>query len=305
MSTPSEKILDDQPLYSPAQAYRELLHQARDADREYVVTGESLREEDFADIQFESYVDDGAAYQDDDYEDIFASAAPSGYRVRFDEEEDLNLEALLGEGDIKWDAPIPELESSRISTASEFADIDENELLEDSYFPGYLDDAVQGKVPSPQRMSLLEAFDKRLEHEKQKIRERLGYSDIESSPQRLARYEDEDVSSPIRDDQIMAAILGFHVDKKIQNKPETELTKAIDSFIKADMIHEYQIKFEVMQKMSKRVVSQLSVTGEGEARGAEPIGKKYPKFHVLDVGDGGRPLEIISYIGSTHSKEEN
>lgn len=309
MSVPSEQILNEQPLYTPPQVYRELLHSAREADRRHISgVDQSILETDYGDVQFESYIDDGS-YQDDDYGDILESAMPSGYRYRIPEEESVDLEAVLQEGAIDWDAPVAALESSRLSAVSGMSiPLDEGELLEDSYFPGYLDDAVNGKVPVMEGMTLLEAFDRRAEHELKQVRERLGLSHTSRvSEADVSRMSEPGMDSSVREEDIMAAIVGVRIDQKIRNLTETELTKAIDGLMNVEFMHEFNVKYEVMQRMSRQVVGQLVPEKDKEesaAAAGSPIGKKYPKFDVVNVGDeeSGRPLEIVTYIGSTRSR---
>nr|NP_001394350.1 uncharacterized LOC125446210 [Aedes aegypti] len=308
MSHPSEKSLDDQQLLSPSETYRELLHSAREADRQHVLTGAgSADEADFPNISFESY-----RPEDEDEE---AAAALEDYEEDSLRQEPIDLQRILTEADIDWDASGAEDVLGAMGFDEDRYVPQEGEFLEDSYFPGFLDDAIQGKVPYGgevvvqkgdtsvvEGMSLLEAFDRRVEHDQQQVKDRLGLSDVSWSS--AAGTVDEMDILPVTDYDVLAAIAGIRIDKKIQNMPETELTKAIDCLTRAEIMNEYQRKYEVMQDMTKKIVGRLTVDGK-ESPKVEPIGPRFPKCPG-GAGGGGdgelKPLEIVTYIGSTRSK---
>lgn len=297
-----EDFLDDQELLSPPEAYRRLLHSAREADRRYA--SGLAGEEDYPNTLFESY------REDDGGED--------GYEEDVMPHEAIDLDKVLEQGEIDWDASVPEDVLEAMGFDSDHFVPEEGEFLEDSYFPGYLDDAIQGKVPyggevlvqsgdtsMVKEMSLLEAFDRRVKHEQTKVKERLGIStDDDSWSGAVQGGSDEMDMLPMMDYDVLAAIVGIRIDKKIQNMPETELTKAIDSLTKAEIMSEYQRKYELMQDKTKKIVGKLRVNGK-ELPPEDPIGPRYPK---CPFGDGAgdeeapKPLEIISYIGSTRGK---
>ncbi|XP_055643802.1 uncharacterized protein LOC129779996 [Toxorhynchites rutilus septentrionalis] len=321
----SRNIDDSQELLSLSEVYEKLLHAAREADRQYVLSRSAATEdddEDDDDDNFDSFKHLGSYYEDELYID-----APG--------DED------IPEPFLDWDAPLPspvqrEMDmlygsmdsrdrsgTSRGSEPSGQFVLCEEELLEDSYFPGCLDDIVQGKLPfsgevavqegdesSILEMSVLEAFDRRVEHDQQKMKERImGYYTLMPNMTLLSDLsfdgeDDGEVSSkvPIQDGDLRAAIDSYRVDNRIQNIPETELTKAIDSLTKAEVMYEYQCKHDKMSEMSKRVIGDLSTSAKKDESQAAPIGHKYPKFEVISIPDGNRPLEIISYIGSTRNK---
>lgn len=291
MAQHSRNSAGNQELLSPAEAYQTLLHSAREADRRHV-SGHSSAEGDIPDISFDGYQEDALTH------------------------EPVNLSQVLHEDTIDWNAAVPEEALDALGFDPDKLVVHEGEFIEDSYFPGYLDDAIQGKVPFGgevlvekgntsvvEPMSLLEAFDRRVEHDQQQVKDRLGLSaDNVSWSGAVAGDLDEADMLPVTDNDVMAAIAAVRIDKKIQNMPETELTKAIDSLTRAEIMNEYQRKFEIMQDMTKKIVGKLTVHGK-ESPPVVPIGPRYPMC-PLGAGDGEepKPLEIVTYIGSTRGK---
>ncbi|XP_058450317.1 uncharacterized protein LOC131429891 [Malaya genurostris] len=312
MAHRTEKSLDEQQLMSPSEVHRELMHSAREADRSYVASGGEDSAGDVSILQLdESYgadldADDvDAEFQYDEYEDVSGA--------------DFDVDDFLAEIQGDWREPVEEeiADSTIESIASEDLVPQElKDILEDSYFPGFLDDVVEGKLPyngqvivedgnvsSVKETTLLEAFDQRVEHEQQQIKERVGITEVRGSP--LAGGQAQ-TSSPAREEDVSTALAGIRIDQKIRNVRETQLNAAIANLTKAQVISDYQIKLNMMKEMTKRAVGRMStsVSEKEEEAGAAPVGSKYPKFEVYDsgAGDSMKPLEIISYIGSTRNK---
>ncbi|XP_055547343.1 uncharacterized protein LOC129731392 [Wyeomyia smithii] len=300
----SEKSLDEQQLLSPSEAYREILHASREADRRYLLSGE------------ESFGDASGIFLDSSYPQLIGQEDESYPLGEYSDipEDSFDVDKFL-EGEFKtdWKATVEEVaDTSEISLKSDdFIPQELKDMLEDSYFPGFLDDAVQGKVPFKgqvivqegdksviQETSLLEAFDKRVEYEQRQVKDRLGLTDFGD----ISAGADSS-TLPVREEAAVAALTAINIDTKIRNRLDTELTKAIEGLTKAQAIHGFQAKQQAMKEMTKRVISQLNVT-EPDEEGAA-VGPRYPKFDVIQVGgpeDAMKPLEIISYIGSTRSK---
>ena len=148
------------------------------------------------DIQFVSYIEDD---YEDDYKDIFQYHQPRKYHENL-EEEKLDLDEILDEGSINWSRKIPHLEAEHFdefdfSEDGEDGFIDDDYLqapaseaiLDDQYFPGLMDDVINKKVDyykivqqlddaetADHQTSLIEAFDMRVEHEIDALKDKLN-----------------------------------------------------------------------------------------------------------------------------------
>ncbi|XP_055598086.1 uncharacterized protein LOC129747762 [Uranotaenia lowii] len=187
----------------------------------------------------------------------------------------------------------------------------EEELLEDQYFPGLLDDFVQGQasfsgeifVPEGdstvvRTTSLLEAFDRRVQHEQSQIRNRLGIGNwAENSGSENYQSGPIEEQVPIREPEIRAAVMGVNIDRTLRNRPETELTRAIDCLTKAEVMQQYQLRADVMNHFSQRIAGQQSSIG-GSLQDFSRLSRSKE-----DENEEENPLEIVSYIGYTRNKK--
>ncbi|XP_058814536.1 uncharacterized protein LOC131678406 [Topomyia yanbarensis] len=163
----------------------------------------------------------------------------------------------------------------------------------------------EGNTSVVKEITLLEAFDQEVESQQKQIKERIGLSDVHGSPRGIGLPQG---FSPAREKDVAAALAGIRVDEKIHRKGRdltNEANAAISNFTKAEALADYTNQAGArLMEMTKRAVSRMPTDVDEEKEAGVPVGPKYPKFEVFEIGaaDSMKPLEIISYIGSTRSK---
>ncbi|CAD7084289.1 unnamed protein product [Hermetia illucens] len=178
-------------------------------------------------------------------------------------------------------------------------------LIDDVYFPGVIDDAVNGKINfnqiafnlvfddddvpedappmDKQPISLIEAFDKRVERQKGAIKKTTMQSPPPSGPADLEAEmeatlgdiqepeggERPDLSTFVqespsktkvlnREELVLASTVGIDVSTIVQNKPVNELIMAINSLQKAEYMNDYDKSFQAAEEAYKRAPPELA-----------------------------------------------
>lgn len=201
----------------------------------------------------------------------------------------------------------------------------ENIFTTDSYYPGIVEDSINKKLNFNQisleesqanqhePKSLIAAFDERVQHEEMELKKMLNRQNVqepllggEPSQLNASSTFSSKHTTPHRhrEEHIRAAAIAFDLYATMRTQPMNDLLHAVDALLKGEMMNEYdrvvQAAENAVHGVAPEQIEQAATYGAHSFK----IGKITQSSSTAPGTGTYKPLEIVSYLGTTRPNEE-